>query len=323
MSKKKILAGLLAVLVITGTVIGISQINKETPAEPQLGEINTNNIVKPDDNKDTEGDTNNEGIKVDLPTANDAIQENPEHTATKKGFFISREDANKFVEENVRYNPNDELSFIREYGKAVMAMSEDGMSIVKNEDYMILNFYATTPLRYVENPAFKKAYMQSGGRASGITVSDEGLLKMLEGYYRTVKANFSDVKYVYFQLSGDPWEVIPGKKHAGLLFLEPGQERPKKAPIELYLTLFEKDMLQEDGFPKSFVVPGSLAQPTQNVITVDNKENEEPTAPEDNKETNETPVVEDKHIPADTPIDESKSGTLPEENVKDGIVVTP
>lgn len=152
-----------------------------------------------------------------------------------KMYFISDKEKGKFIDKEIQYVKGDIEGLITSYHRLVSKNTADNAKIsIKVEDNsLFIDFESFSPMMYVvENQLFRENYLKSGG--SDVAISPKAEELVLEGYYRTAKANFSDIEYVYFQIKGNPWEVIRGEVHDGLLFLEPGQTRPSRAPESLF-----------------------------------------------------------------------------------------
>lgn len=182
-----------------------------------------------------------------------------------KAYFLSNEDAHNFVEKEIKYVKGDLTGMINTYHQL---LSKDNFSTVgvrlEKDGSLLLNFTGFSPTSYVlDNQSFKKIYLDNSPGVRDVSFVNGAQEAVLKGYYKTIKANFPEVKYIYFQLGGVPWEAIKGEVHDGLLFMEPGQTRPEKAPEYLSAYIDENKFDKETGFSTDYTGDRNLESKTE------------------------------------------------------------
>lgn len=198
-----------------------------------------------------------------------------------KFYILSNSDATRFQEKKIKYIKNDINGFLNSYHQFVS--SDPNMLLgtrLDEQGNLLVNFNGFSPTSYLfNNQSFRDRYLDSRPGVSDVRFMPDTELKVLEGYYRTVKANFPQVKLVYFQLGGNPWELIKGEIHDGLLFMEPGQNKPEKAPLYLYKSTTDS-YNKDTGFSNNYTGNRFIDQPNNSII-----DNYSPVIPSD-----ETPI---------------------------------
>lgn len=182
-----------------------------------------------------------------------------------KAYFLSEEDAYNFVEKEIKYVKGDLTGMINTYHQLLCKDNFSTLGVrLESDGSLLLNFTGFSPTSYVlDNQSFKKIYLDNSPGVRDVSFVDGAQEAVLKGYYKTIKANFPEVKYIYFQLGGVPWEVINGEVHDGLLFMEPGQTRPEKAPEFLTAYIDEDKYDEETGFSNDYTGDRNLENETK------------------------------------------------------------
>lgn len=245
-----------------------------------------------------------------------------------KGYFISDKDVDKFIEKEIKYIKNDIVGFMNTYHHLVSSGKNFDLDVkLDNEGNLLLNFKGFSPMSYTNNnKGFVEKYVNDCRGVSDIQFKSGGELKVLEGYYRTVKENFKNVKHVYFQLMGSPWELIANETHDGLLFMEPGEERPSKAPLSLF-RMTNSNYNKETGFSNNYTgnrpISNSTSSVTSNYTGVNNSNN----FSSDNQSNNSVsepvkPEIKSEDIKEGKPLKEIEKDLSKEKvNVKPGDII--
>ena len=210
------------------------------------------------------------GDKVNL---NDLEQSN---IIVGRGYFISNKNAHEFVEKQIKYVKGDLNGMINTYHQLLSKNKDATVGVnLDEEGNLLINFTSFSPTAYIlENRAFQETFINTSPEIRDVSFLAGAEEMVLKGYYKTIKANFPEVKYVYFQLGGSPWEAIKGEVHDGLLFMEPGQARPAKAPVYLRATIND-NYDAETGFSNNYTGDRQIDRPTEIIVpTADFTENE-------------------------------------------------
>lgn len=229
-----------------------------------------------------------------------------------KGYFLSDKDARKYIEKEIKYVKGDINGMINTYHQLLSQSNFTTVGVRLDEDgNLLINFTGFSPMAYVlNNPSFKEVYLDNSPGVRDVSFRDGAQEAVLKGYYKTIKANFPEVKYVYFQLGGAPWEAIKGEVHDGLLFMEPGQVRPEKAP-EYLSNVIGENTNEETGFSDNYTGDRNLDSETK-IVTQQSDFSEEPGSHE--------VEVKDEGIKVDDEKEEEKKtklGAPADENGKD------
>lgn len=228
-----------------------------------------------------------------------------------KGYFLSDKDARKYIEKEIKYVKGDINGMVNTYHQLLSQSNFTTVGVRLDEDgNLLINFTGFSPMAYVlNNPSFKEVYLDNSPGVRDVSFKDGAQEAVLKGYYKTIKANFPEVKYVYFQLGGTPWEAIKGEVHDGLLFMEPGQVRPDKAP-EYLSNVIGENTNEETGFSDNYTGDRNLDSETE-IVTQQSDFSEEPGSHE--------VEIEDEGIKVDDEEEEKKTklGAPADEEGKD------
>lgn len=228
-----------------------------------------------------------------------------------KGYFLSDKDARKYIEKEIKYVKGDINGMVNTYHQLLSQSNFTTVGVRLDEDgNLLINFTGFSPMAYVlNNPSFKEVYLDNSPGVRDVSFKDGAQEAVLKGYYKTIKANFPEVKYVYFQLGGAPWEAIKGEVHDGLLFMEPGQVRPEKAP-EYLSNVIGENTNEETGFSDNYTGDRNLDSETE-IVTQQSDFSEEPGSHE--------VEIEDEGIKVDEEEEEKKTklGAPADEDGKD------
>lgn len=271
MNKKKIIIAILASIMVLS--LAACNKDKEKPNDIELGEIN-----KP-------SNIDNDFLEKDMSVLNEMnVYEGDNYKSFSVGedinikdikdsdlivgkmLILSQNDLNKFDEKEIKYVKGDLDGLINTYHKIISKVDTSNIEIIKDEKSVLLNFNSFSPMLYMtSNKLFTETYIEQGTKRSDVPLKEEGKERALEGYYRTIKANFPDIDYVYFQYMGNPWEAIQGETHDGLLFMEPGQKKPDKAPDRLFKTFDPEKFDKDSGWSTNYSGDRNVNNQTQTV----------------------------------------------------------
>lgn len=299
--------------------------NKQGNNEEELGEIKSPEVsnTKSDSEKAADnllmklpdGRVPNiyEGNAFQSITLGDTVDMNKlsqDDIVVGKGYFLSDKDARKYIEKEIKYVKGDINGMVNTYHQLLSQSNFTTVGVRLDEDgNLLINFTGFSPMAYVlNNPSFKEVYLDNSPGVRDVSFKDGAQEAVLKGYYKTIKANFPEVKYVYFQLGGTPWEAIKGEVHDGLLFMEPGQVRPDKAP-EYLSNVIGENTNEETGFSDNYTGDRNLDSETK-IVTQQSDFSEEPGSHE--------VEVKDEGIKVDDENDEEKKTKLGAPADKDG-----
>lgn len=300
--------------------------NKQGNNEEELGEIKSPEVsnTKSDSEKAADnllmklpdGRVPNiyEGNAFQSITLGDTVDMNKlsqDDIVVGKGYFLSDKDARKYIEKEIKYVKGDINGMVNTYHQLLSQSNFTTIGVRLDEDgNLLINFTGFSPMAYVlNNPSFKEVYLDNSPGVRDVSFKDGAQEAVLKGYYKTIKANFPEVKYVYFQLGGTPWEAIKGEVHDGLLFMEPGQVRPDKAP-EYLSNVIGENTNEETGFSDNYTGDRNLDSETE-IVTQQSDFSEEPGSHE--------VEIEDEGIKVDDEEEEKKTklGAPADEEGKD------